>query len=328
MTASHLIRTALTAGLVGLGLFTNTAWAADDWPSKPVRIVVPFGAGGTTDVVMRIVAAELSAQWKVPVTIDNRTGAGGSIGTEIVARSLPDGYTMLAGVTATHGINPSLYSKIPYDPVKDFAPVSLVASTPSVVAVNPDLPVSTLQQFIAYAKERPGRIHFGSPGNGATHHLAGELFNSVTGTKMVHVPYRTTAAAITDTIGGQIEVIIDTLPSSMTFARSGKLKLLAVTSPQRDPSLPDVPTAREAGLPGFEVTGWYGLLFPAKTPAAIVAKASRDIEQIVNAPAIRAKLLAQGATPVGSSPAQFVQHIDREIAKWAEVVKTSGAKVD
>ena len=235
---------------------------------------------------------------------------------------------MLAGVTATHGINVSLYAKLPYDPIKDFEPISLVASTPSVFAVNPNLPVNSLQQFIAYAKARPGELHFGSPGNGATHHLAGELFNAMAGTKMVHVPYRTTAAAITDTIAGQIEVIIDTLPSAMTFVRGGKLKVLAVTSLQRDPAIPDVPTASEAGVPGYEVSAWYGLLFPAGTPPAIVKKASDDIAQIVQSPEIRAKLLAQGATPVGSTPAQFAAHIKKEIAKWSAVVKASGARID
>ncbi|QIL79293.1 tripartite tricarboxylate transporter substrate binding protein [Diaphorobacter sp. HDW4A] len=322
------VHVALAIATTCLGLGFSSEPRAEEWPNKPIRIIVPFGAGGTTDVVMRILASGLSARWNVPVVIDNRTGAGGNIGSEIAARSAPDGYTMLAGVTATHGINPSLYAKLPYDPIKDFEPVSLIASTPSVFAVNTRLPVSTLPQLIAYAKARPGELHFGSPGNGATHHLAGELFNSLAGTKMVHVPYRTTAAAITDTIGGQIQIIIDTLPSAMTFVRGGKLKLLAVTGSQRDPSLPEVPTVIESGVPGYEVTGWYGLLFPAGTPAAIVKKASVDIAQVVASPEIRAKLLAQGAAPVGSTPAQFAEHIKREIGKWAGVVKASGAKVD
>ena len=262
------------------------------------------------------------------MVVENRAGAGGNIGAEVVARAAPDGYTLLMGTVATHGINVSLYNKMAFDPVKDFEPVSLVASTPSVLAVNPALPVNSVQQFVAYLKARPGQLYFGSPGNGSSHHLAGELFNSMAGTKMVHVPYRGTAAAITDTISGQIHVIIDTLPSSMSFVKTGKLKVLAVTSTQRDPALPDLPTVAEAGVPGYEVGSWYGLLLPAGTPPAIVKKVSEDVAKIVHSPAIHAKLQAQGATPVGSTPAQFTAHIRKEIDKWSVVVKSSGAKVD
>lgn len=327
MTRSRLkFSLVLVAACAGLAIGVSAH--AEEWPSKPVRVVVPFAAAGTSDVVMRILANELSAVWKVPVVVDNRPGAGGNIGTELVARSAPDGYTMVLGATATHGINISLYSKLGFDPVKDFEPVSLVASTPSVVAVNPSLPVNSLQQLVAYAKSRPGEVYFGSPGNGTTHHLAGELFNSSTGTKMVHVPYRSTGAAITDTIAGQIQVIIDTLPSSMSFVKTHRLKVLAVTGKQRDPALPEVPTMAEAGVPGYEVTAWYGLLMPAGTPQHIVKKVSEDVARIVRTPEPRAKLLAQGATPVGSTPEQLAEHIRQEISKWAVVIKSSGAKVD
>ncbi|MBN9430516.1 MAG: tripartite tricarboxylate transporter substrate binding protein [Burkholderiales bacterium] len=319
----------LASAVMGLALVSAGSPArADTWPSKPVRIVVPFAVAGTTDLVTRVLAAELATLWNVPVVVENRAGAGGNIGAEVVARAAPDGYTLLMGTVATHGINVSLYNKMAFDPVKDFEPVSLVASTPSVLAVNPALPVNSVQQFVAYLKARPGQLYFGSPGNGSSHHLAGELFNSMAGTKMVHVPYRGTAAAITDTISGQIHVIIDTLPSSMSFVKTGKLKVLAVTSTQRDPALPDLPTVAEAGVPGYEVGSWYGLLLPAGTPPAIVKKVSEDVAKIVHSPAIHAKLQAQGATPVGSTPAQFTAHIRKEIDKWSVVVKSSGAKVD
>ena len=315
----------LASAVMGLALVSAGSPArADTWPSKPVRIVVPFAVAGTTDLVTRV----LATLWNVPVVVENRAGAGGNIGAEVVARAAPDGYTLLMGTVATHGINVSLYNKMAFDPVKDFEPVSLVASTPSVLAVNPALPVNSVQQFVAYLKARPGQLYFGSPGNGSSHHLAGELFNSMAGTKMVHVPYRGTAAAITDTISGQIHVIIDTLPSSMSFVKTGKLKVLAVTSTQRDPALPDLPTVAEAGVPGYEVGSWYGLLLPAGTPPAIVKKVSEDVAKIVHSPAIHAKLQAQGATPVGSTPAQFTAHIRKEIDKWSVVVKSSGAKVD
>jgi tripartite-type tricarboxylate transporter receptor subunit TctC len=318
-------RLVTTLALCALG---SSAAHADDFPTHPIRIVVPFAAGGTSDLVTRIVGQALGTELKVAVIVDNRPGAGGNIGSELVARAAPDGYTLLMGTVATHGINATLYKKMPFDPVKDFAPVSLVASTPSVLEVNPSLPVKSVQELIAYAKSNPGKLYFGSAGNGSSHHLAGELFDTMAGVKMTHVPYRGTAAANTDIIAGQIQVIFDTLPSAMPFVKSGQLRALAVSSLQRDPSLPNLPTLAESGLPGYEVGSWYGLLAPAGTPSAIVDKISRLVADIVRRPEIKKKLLEQGATPVGDTPTEFATHIAIELKKWAPVVRASGAQVD
>jgi len=301
---------------------------AQTYPSQSIRLLVPFAAAGTSDLVSRIVASELANLWSVPVVVENRAGAGGNVGTEVIAKAAPDGYSLLMGTVATHAINSSLYGSLPFDHIKDFSPVSLVASTPSVLEVNLALPVNSVQELIAYAKNNPGKLNFGSAGNGSSHHLAGELFNTLAGTKMVHVPYRGTAAALTDVVGGQIQLVFDTLPSSMSFIKANKLKVLAVTSAQRDPALPDVPTIAESGVPNYEVGSWYGLLVPAGTPKPIVDKLGQAIAQIVRMPEVRAKLLALGATPVGNTPQEFVAHIRKETDKWSTVIKSSGAKVD
>jgi len=319
-------RGVLAAATACLALLAQPTPAAQAYPTQPVRIVVPFAAAGTSDVVTRILSQPLGEAWKVAIVVDNRPGAGGNIGSDMVAKAAPDGYTMLMGTVATHGINASLYKQLSFDPVKDFAPVSLVASTPSVLMVNESLPVASVAELIAYAKEH--KLYFGSPGNGSSHHLAGELFNSMAGTKMTHVPYRGTAAAITDLIGNRIQVIFDTLPSALPHVKSGQLKALAVTSLQRDPALPDLPAIAEAGLPGYEVGSWYGLLMPAGTPPEVVEQAGRDVGRIVREPAVSARLQAQGATPVGSTPAEFAAHIRRELDKWAPIIKASGAQVD
>lgn len=321
-------RGALLAGALSVGVLASGTAHAEDYPSRPIRIVVPFAVGGTSDLVTRIVGQALGAELKTAVVIDNRPGAGGNIGSELVAHSAPDGYTLLMGTVATHGINATLYKKMPFDPVRDFAPVSLVASTPSVLEVNTAVPAKSVQELIAYARQNPGKLYFGSAGNGSSHHLAGELFAAMAGVKMTHVPYRGTAGAVTDTIGGQVQVIFDTLPSAMPFVKSGQLRALAVTSPQRDPSLPDLPTLAESGLPGYEVGSWYGLLAPAGTPPAVVDKLSKLVARIVRRPDIRQKLSEQGATPVGDTPAEFASHIQSELKKWAPVVKASGAQVD
>jgi tripartite-type tricarboxylate transporter receptor subunit TctC len=327
MKLASFARRGLTMA-IALGTLATGAAQADSYPSHPIRIIVPFAAGGTSDLVTRIVGQALGTELKVAVIIDNRPGAGGNIGSDLVAHAAPDGYTLLMGTVATHGINATLYKKMPFDPVNDFAPISLVASTPSVLEVNPSLPVKSVQDLIAYAKENPGKLYFGSAGNGSSHHLAGELFDTMASVKMTHVPYRGTAAAVTDTIAGQVQVIFDTLPSAMPFVKSGQLRALAVTSAQRDPSLPNLPTLAESGLPGYEVGSWYGLLAPAGTPPAAVDKISKLVAQIVRRPDIRQKLIEQGATPVGDTPAEFATHIASELKKWAPIVKASGAQVD
>jgi tripartite-type tricarboxylate transporter receptor subunit TctC len=307
--------------------------AAQAYPAKPVRIVVPFPASGTTDIVARLVGAELQKLWGQPVVIENRGGAGGNIGTEVVAKSAPDGYTLLMGTVGTHAINLPLYThgggKLPFDPVKDFAPISLVAAVPNVMVVPASFPANLVKEFIDYARANPGRLNMASSGNGTSIHLAGELFKSLTRTYMVHLPYRGSAPAVADLMAGNTQVMFDNLPSSLPHIKSGKLKALAVTSLERAPALPDVPTIEQAaGLKGFDATSWFGLLAPAGTPREIVTKIQADVAKVLAPADMRARFVNQGATPVGNTPEQFAAFINAEIAKWTQVVKFSGAKVD
>ncbi len=302
--------------------------AAQTWPNKPIRFVVPFPPGGATDIIARAVSVEISKTLGQQVIIDNRAGAGGNIGTDIVAKSAPDGYTMLMGTVGTHGINVSLYSKLTYDAVKDFAPVTLVANVPNVLEVNPGLPVNSVKELIAYAKANPGKLNFASSGNGTSIHLSGELFKFMTGVDMVHIPYKGSAQAITDLLGGQANLMFDNLPPSLPHIKSGKLRALAVTTRTRSPALPEVPTMEEAGVPGYEASSWFGVLVPAGTPKDIVQRLNNEIVKALNTPALKSSLESQGAVPVGNTPEQFAAHINAEIAKWAKVVKASGAHVD
>ncbi len=316
-----------------LGLADRTAWAQSAWPNRPVRIVVPFAPGGTTDILARAVAPELSKAFGQQFIVDNRAGAGGNLGAEIVAKSAPDGYTLLMGTVGTHGINRALYPKLPYDPIKDFAPITLVAAVPNVMVVNADFArannVNTVQDFIRLAKSRPGKLNMASSGNGTSIHLAGELFKSQTGVFMTHIPYRGSGPALLDLVGAHVDVMFDNLPSAMPLIKAGKLKALAVTSASRSEALPDVPTIAEAaGLKGFEATSWFGLLAPAGTPADVVNRVQQDVARALSTSAIKANMLAQGAIPSGNTPAQFAALIDAEHTKWAQVVKVSGARVD
>jgi tripartite-type tricarboxylate transporter receptor subunit TctC len=302
--------------------------AAQNYPTKPIRLVVPFPPGGTTDILAREVGQRLSASLGQTVVIDNRPGAGGNIGAELVAKSAPDGYTLLMCTVSTHAINPNLYAKLPYDHVADFAPVILVASVPNVLEVTPSLPVNSVADLIKLAKEKPGQINFASSGSGTSIHLSGELFKTMAGVDMTHVPYKGSAPALTDLIGGQVQVMFNNLPSSLPQIKAGKLRAIAVTSAQRAPALPNVPTIAESGLPGFEATSWFGVVAPAGTPPAIVARLNADMNQWLQTPEAREKLLAQGAAAAGGSPEQFAAYIRAETEKWAKVVKASGAKVD
>jgi tripartite-type tricarboxylate transporter receptor subunit TctC len=307
--------------------------AQSAWPTKPVRIVVPFAPGGTTDILARVLAPELSKVFGQSFVVDNKAGAGGNIGAEIVAKSPADGYTLLMGTVGTHGINKALYAKLPYDPQKDFAPVTLVAGVPNVMVMNAkraqELGITSVADFVRYAKAHPGRLNMASSGNGTSIHLAGELFKSRNGIFMTHIPYRGSGPALKDLIGGAVDVMFDNLPSAMPHIQSGALKAFAVTSAQRSAALPDLPTVADAGkLPGFEASSWFGLLAPAGTPADIVARLQQETAKAMALPAVKERLLAQGAIPGGNSPAEFAQQIDAEITKWAGVVKASGAKVD
>jgi tripartite-type tricarboxylate transporter receptor subunit TctC len=320
------------AGAV-IGLATAPVAAQSAWPSKPVRIIVPFAAGGTTDILARAIAPELSKAFGQQFIVDNRAGAGGNVGAEVVARSAPDGYTLLMGTVGTHGINRALYAKLPYDPIKDFAPITMVAGVPNVMEMQTEkanaLGIHNVADFIKYAKAHPGKLNMASSGNGTSIHLAGELFKSMSGTYMVHFPYRGSGPALMDMVGGTMDVMFDNLPSSLPQIKAGKLKALAVTSRERSAVLPDVPTIEEAGgLKGFDATSWFGLLAPAGTPPDIVNRIQQEVAKSLGTPAIKEKLLSQGAIPSGNTPAEFARHIDAEHKKWAQVVKASGAKVD
>lgn len=325
-----------TAAAGGAALLLPAAGRAQGaWPQRPLRIVVPFAAAGTTDILARALAPELQRALGQPVVVDNKPGAGGNTGAAEVAKSPPDGYTLVMGTVGTHAINPALYPRMPYDHVKDFAPVSLVAGVPNVLVLNPAtaerLKVATLADFIAAARARPGRLNMASSGNGTSIHLAGELFKSLTGTFMVHIPYRGSGPALIDLMAGNMDLMFDNLPSAMPHIKSGKLKALAVTSAVRSAALPDLPTIEEAGGPalkGYEASSWFGLLAPAGTPADIVARLAAETAKALAAPAMRERLLAQGAIPSGIGPADFARLIADESAKWARVVKASGAKVD
>ncbi len=319
-----------------MALLATAAQAQPAWPTKPVRIVVPFAAGGTTDILARALAPELGKAFGQTFIIDNKPGAGGNLGAAEVARS-NDEHTLLMGTVGTHAINAALYPKLPYDPVKDFSPVTLVASVPNVLVINPakaeQYKVANVADLIRHLKANPGKVNMASSGNGTSIHLSGELFKASTGTFMVHFPYRGSGPALLDMIGGTMDVMFDNLPSSMAQIKAGKLKALAVTSAQRSPALPDVPTVAEAGPPksglaGFDASSWFGLLAPASTPPEIVNRLQQETAKALASPALKERLLGQGAIPGGMPPAQFAAFITAETKKWGQVVKTSGAKVD
>jgi tripartite-type tricarboxylate transporter receptor subunit TctC len=327
-------RLALAAACATAMIFiAPLASAQSAWPGKPVRIVVPFAPGGTTDILARAIAPELTRAFGQSFVVENRAGAGGNVGADLVAKSPADGYTLLMGTVGTHGINKSLYSKMPYDPQKDFAPVTLVAGVPNVMVMNAEraraLNINTVPDFIKYAKSHPGQFNMASSGNGTSIHLAGELFKARTGIFMTHIPYTGSGPALLGMVSGQVDVMFDNLPSAMPQIKGGKLKAFAVTSVQRSGAAPELPTVEEAaGLKGFEASSWFGLLAPAGTPADIVSRIQQETAKALASPAIKEKLLAQGAIPGGNTPAEFAKMIEAEIAKWAPVVKASGAKVD
>jgi tripartite-type tricarboxylate transporter receptor subunit TctC len=313
---------------------TNPASSnSSTWPNKPVRIVVPFAPGGTTDILARALAPELGKAFGQTFIIDNEPGAGGNLGADIVAKSPADGYTLLMGTVGTHGINQSLYPKMPFDPIKDFAPITLVAGVPNVLVMNPTkaqaLNINSTADLIRYAKANPGKLNMASSGNGTSIHLSGELFKSMTGTFMVHFPYRGSGPALLDLIGGTMDLMFDNLPSALPQIKAGKLKAFAVTSAQRSAAIPELPSIAEAGpVTGYDASSWFGLLAPAGTPADIVNRLQSESAKAMSAPALKERLLSQGAIPSGMPPAEFAAYIAAETKKWAVVVKNSGAKVD
>ena len=298
---------------------------APAWPAKPVKIIFGFPPASATDVIARAVGAKLQERWGQPVVIDNRPGAGGNLGSEIAARQPADGYTIFFG-TVANAISVSLYSKLNYDYLKDFTPITLVATTPLVLVANADFPAKSVRELIAFAKANPGKVNFGSGGVGTSNHLAGEMFKSATGTDLVHVPYKGTPAAHTDLLSGQISLMWDNIVAVTPHIRSGKLRPIAVTSAQRATSLPDVPTMAEAGLAGFEAVSWIGALVPAGTPKPIVDRIHTDLVAVLRMPDVQEKLAASGAVLVGNTQEQFAEWNRREIAKWSKAVKDSGAR--
>ena len=321
-------RAALSLAATLAILAPHAARAVDAYPAKPVRFVVAFPPGGGTDIIARAIAQKLAERIAQQVVVDNRPGAGGNIGTDIVAKSAPDGYTMLMGSAGPLAINASLFGKMPFDPIKDLAPVTLAASTPNVLVVHPSLRVATVKELIALARARPGEINFASSGHGTPAHLAGELFNSMVGVKMVHVPYKGAAPALADLLGGQVQLMFSTMPPALPHVKDGKLRALAVTSAKRSPAAPDIPTLDEIALPGFEANTWHGVVVPAGTPATIVARLNREIVAILHLPDVVERFSSQGAEALGSTPEEFAAYIRSETLKWAKVVRDSGAKAE
>lgn len=309
-------------------LFASGFALAQSYPAKPIRFVVPFPPGGPADILARTIGQHLADRWAQQVVIDNRAGAGGNIGSEIVAKAPPDGYTLLLGFVGTHAINASLYSSMPYDNVKDFEPVSLIAMVTIVLVTHPSVPADSVKALIALARSRPGELTFGSPGNGTPQHLAGELFNTMAKVKMLHVPYKGAVPALQDLLGGRISMIFSSMPPALPHVKTGKIKALAVTSTKRSPATPEIPTIAESGLPGYEVINWYGVLTPAGTSKEVIGRLNSEIRRIMTLPEVKERLAAQGAETLTGTPQEFGAFIRSETEKWAKVVKFSGARVD
>jgi tripartite-type tricarboxylate transporter receptor subunit TctC len=313
---------------VASALVTVGAAAADVYPSRPIRIVAPSTPGDAPDVIARVLAERLSAALGTQVFVENHPGAGGVVGSDIVAKAPADGYTLIIGNAGSHGINAAVYAKLPYDIQRDFAAVSQVAVSPNILIVNPEVPATNVQQFIAYAKARPGQLSYASGGNGSSAHMSMELFKSMAGVDLVHIPYKGSSPALTDVVSGQVAAMFVNLPPALPLVKAGKLRALAVTTRTRSPLLPDVPTVQESGLPGYETVAWFGILAPAATPKEIIARLSTEIAKVVRTPEMRERLLALGAEPVGGTPEEFSAVIGRDIAKWMPLAKTVGIKVD
>ena len=301
---------------------------AQAFPAKPARIVNPFAPGGATDIIARHMAQKLTESWGQPVVVENRAGASGAIGVEHVAKSAPDGYTLLIATQTTHAANPALYAKLPYDAAKDFAPLTLAGSTPLALLVHPSLPVDDVRALIAHAKSNPGKLAYASGGNGTSQHLSMELVKSMTGTFMVHIPYKGAGPAMTDFLGGQVNLMFDNLPTALPHVKAGKLKALAVSTASRTALAPELPTMAESGLPGFDLATWFAFFAPAATPRALVDRISADMRRALTQPDTREKLVGIGVDIRASTPDELAAFHRAELAKWAKIVKDSGAKLD
>ena len=307
----------------------NSAQAQSDYPSRAITLLVPFAAGGSSDVVMRLVSAKVAESVKQTIIIENRPGGGGNVAAMALKNAPPDGYTLMMGHIGTHAINASLFAKLPYDPVKDFAPVSLLVSVPNVLLVHPSVPANNVQELVALARARPGTLNFASPGSGTSGHMSAELFKSLAGIDIVHVPYKGPGPALQDLVAGQVNMLFDTVASSMPQVRGGKLKGLAVTTRERSAIAPDIPTMAESGVAGYEIAPWFAAYAPAGTPPAVVNKLQAEMARILGLPEVRTAFVdQQGMTLIASSPAELGAHTQREIVKWAQVVKATGARAE
>ena len=315
------------AGAVAAAATVGGAALANEYPERPVRLVVPFPPGGGADILARTVMPRVAQALGRPIVIENKPGAGGNLGADLVAKAAPDGYTVLYGTNGTHAINPTLYRNLRFDAARDFIPVSRMTTIAAMLIVNPKLPVASVEELIRYAKANPGRVNFASAGNGTTSHLAGELFKTMAGVDIVHVPYRGGALAVTDLIGGQVQMMIDVMPNAYPLARDGRARGLAVATASRYPGAPEYPTIAEA-LPGFEASAWDGIFVPAGTPAPVVARLNAAIREALQDPAIAEALRARGAQPMPNTPEEFARHIADSAEKWARAVRASGAKID
>ena len=300
---------------------------AEDYPSKPIRIIVPYPPGGFNDTLARTLGQKLTEKWGQSVIVDNRPGGGTTIGANLAAKSAPDGYTLLI-VSFAFAVNPALYPSLPYDTTKDFAPIVLAASTPNLLVVNPDLPVKSVKELIGLAKSKPGKLNYASAGNGSSNHLSMELLKSLTGIDAVHIPYKGSAPAVTDLIGGQVDLMFDNVPNVLQQVKAGKLRAIAVSGRERSPFVKDLPTVAESGVPGFDVSVWFGIVAPAGTPQPVVAKLNAEINRILKLPDIKQTFNSQGVEPAGGTPGEFSAFIAAQTTKWAKVVKDSGAKAE
>ena len=321
--AAVSVRLGAALGAVLFGLCAH----AQDYPTRPVRIVVPFAPGGPNDIIVRLVAQKLTETWSQPFVVENRPGAGGNIGTDFVAKAAPDGYTLLSVGPGSLIINP-LIGKVPYDTARDFAPVTLMARAPNALVAHPSLPAGSVKELIELARSQPGRVNYGSGGNGSTPHLAGAMFAAMAGVALTHVPYKGTAPATADLIGGQVQIAFLGIPSVLPHVKSGKLRVLAVTGKRRSPELPGVPTVDEAGVPGYELSPWYGLLAPAGTPRAVVVRLGDEVSRVVRASEMKEKLAVQGAEVTGGSPEEFAALIRADTSTWSRVVKDARIGID
>jgi len=317
-----------TLALAAAAALAAPALAQGSFPNKPVTLVVPFAAGGSTDLVARTIAQAMSETLGQQVLVDNKGGAGGNLGATFVAQAAPDGYTILMGTIATHALSAAIYAKPPFDPVKDFAPIAWLVTVPNVLTVNKDYPAQNVQELIARLKERPGEEVYSSSGNGTPLHLSGELFKSLAGVDMVHVPYQGSGPALVDAVSGAVPINFDNLPSSTEFIRSGALRALAVTTKERAANFPDIPTMEEAGVPGYETNTWNAFFAPAGTPPEVVAILNKAANEAIAKPAVKARLAEVGATTVGGTPEELAAHVQSEIARWRPVVEASGARIE